>query len=392
MRDSRTSHPPARDGADAGGARRPEALRLVRRPGPGRHERNVQQARVPLAARDGAAWPARPSSSAGLLFAAGLLTPLAALALIVVMLNAIITVHWPKGFFVTAGGYEYNLTIVAIAAVVSAIGPGRDSLDNALGIAGTLSGVWWAPIVLAAARRDRVRDDHARPRAPHAPRPSGRLRRASHPSDGGRPVARAPAIHYVRRAHDERGGQVGRRDGRGRCTGDARRRPRRATLPRSSACSTQNPALAAARGPDGVSAILRARYHGHAWIAERLADARGRARPLRGRGARTRRPGRGRARRRAGRRRAQRPPTDSRRCTWRRSSASSRSPRCCSSTAPPSTRSAGNRRRSSRGHSAAAGGHAAIVGAAARARRRPERPPAGRVRAAALGRGRAATT
>jgi ankyrin repeat protein len=36
-----------------------------------------------------------------------------------------------------------------------------------------------------------------------------------------------------------------------------------------------DPALAATRGPDGVSAILRARYHGHAWLAERLADAAG---------------------------------------------------------------------------------------------------------------------
>jgi putative oxidoreductase len=86
----------------------------------------------------------------GLLFAAGLLTPFAALALIVVMLNAIITVHWSKGFFMTAGGYEYNLAIVAIAAGVSATGPGRYSLDHALGIAGSLSGAWWAPIVLAA--------------------------------------------------------------------------------------------------------------------------------------------------------------------------------------------------------------------------------------------------
>lgn len=34
-----------------------------------------------------------------------------------------------------------------------------------------------------------------------------------------------------------------------------------------------DPALAATRGPDGVSAILLARYRGHAWIAERLADA-----------------------------------------------------------------------------------------------------------------------
>jgi ankyrin repeat protein len=35
----------------------------------------------------------------------------------------------------------------------------------------------------------------------------------------------------------------------------------------------ESPELASARGPDGISAILRARYHGHAWIAERLADA-----------------------------------------------------------------------------------------------------------------------
>jgi hypothetical protein len=34
-----------------------------------------------------------------------------------------------------------------------------------------------------------------------------------------------------------------------------------------------DPALAAARGTDGVSAILLARHRGHAWIAERLAEA-----------------------------------------------------------------------------------------------------------------------
>jgi putative oxidoreductase len=51
----------------------------------------------------------------GLLFAFGLVTPLAALALTVVMLNAIGTVHWKKGFFNSAGGYEYNLLILATA-------------------------------------------------------------------------------------------------------------------------------------------------------------------------------------------------------------------------------------------------------------------------------------
>lgn len=61
----------------------------------------------------------------GLLFAFGLVTPLAALALTVVMLNAIATVHWKKGFFDYAGGYEYNLLILATAVAVTATGPGR---------------------------------------------------------------------------------------------------------------------------------------------------------------------------------------------------------------------------------------------------------------------------
>jgi uncharacterized protein len=36
-----------------------------------------------------------------------------------------------------------------------------------------------------------------------------------------------------------------------------------------------NPALASAKGDDGLSAIMLARYHGHPWLAERLADAGG---------------------------------------------------------------------------------------------------------------------
>jgi putative oxidoreductase len=87
----------------------------------------------------------------GLLFALGLFTPLAALILIVVMLNAITTVHWKKGFFNSAGGFEFNLTIVAAAAAIAAGGPGRYSLDHALGWAATISGPWWALGVVAVA-------------------------------------------------------------------------------------------------------------------------------------------------------------------------------------------------------------------------------------------------
>jgi putative oxidoreductase len=80
----------------------------------------------------------------GLLFAFGLVTPFAALVVTVVMLNAIGTVHWKKGFFNSAGGFEYNLLIIATVLAVTAGGAGRFSLDNAIGWAGSISGPWWA--------------------------------------------------------------------------------------------------------------------------------------------------------------------------------------------------------------------------------------------------------
>jgi putative oxidoreductase len=46
--------------------------------------------------------------SGGLLFAAGFLTPLAALGMAIVMLNAISTVHWSKGFWNGNGGIEFR--------------------------------------------------------------------------------------------------------------------------------------------------------------------------------------------------------------------------------------------------------------------------------------------
>ena len=79
----------------------------------------------------------------GTLLAAGLLTPVAAVALTVVMLIAIVTVHWAKGFWATAGGYEYNLAIIAVAVGIAATGPGRISLDRAAGWDDALSGAWW---------------------------------------------------------------------------------------------------------------------------------------------------------------------------------------------------------------------------------------------------------
>jgi putative oxidoreductase len=82
--------------------------------------------------------------SGGLLFAAGFLTPLAALGMTIVMFNAIAVVHWSKGFFNSNGGLEFPLSLATIAIAVTATGPGRFSIDHAIGWDDNISGVWWA--------------------------------------------------------------------------------------------------------------------------------------------------------------------------------------------------------------------------------------------------------
>src|SRR6266540_122278 len=90
-------------------------------------------------------------SGGGLSLATGFLTPLGALAVTVVMLNAIYVIHWPKGFFNGNGGYEFNLLIAASAVALAAIGPGRFSIDHRLGWDDNISGVWWGAGVAGAA-------------------------------------------------------------------------------------------------------------------------------------------------------------------------------------------------------------------------------------------------
>jgi len=70
----------------------------------------------------------------GLLVAIGFLNPLGSFAIAGSMLVAIALVHWPKGFWTTKGGYEFNLLIIAAAAAVAIAGPGAYSLDTVLGI------------------------------------------------------------------------------------------------------------------------------------------------------------------------------------------------------------------------------------------------------------------
>ncbi|WP_088830411.1 DoxX family protein [Paenibacillus tyrfis] len=65
----------------------------------------------------------------GVLFAAGLLTPLAAVLIAATMVGAIVKVHGPNGLWSTANGYEYQLVLLVVTIGVALTGAGAYSLD-----------------------------------------------------------------------------------------------------------------------------------------------------------------------------------------------------------------------------------------------------------------------
>jgi len=84
----------------------------------------------------------------GLLFALGLATPLGAMLIVSVMFVAVATVHLKNGYFNSSQGFEYNLTLAAVALSVAIIGAGPLSLDGALGIRD--AGLVWGLAALVA--------------------------------------------------------------------------------------------------------------------------------------------------------------------------------------------------------------------------------------------------
>jgi putative oxidoreductase len=106
---------------------------------------------------------------AGLLLVLGLLTPIGCVVVIAVMTNAILAVHAPRGFWNTHGGFEFPLTLLAVAAALGFTGPGRISIDKSIGwvlrgpvpgivvlVAGIIAGI--AFYLLGRHRRDEVEE------------------------------------------------------------------------------------------------------------------------------------------------------------------------------------------------------------------------------------------
>ncbi|MET9252881.1 DoxX family protein [Streptomyces sp. NPDC048182] len=83
----------------------------------------------------------------GLLLALGLATPAAGAAAAGGMAGAA-AVHTPNGFFAQSGGYEYAAYLALTSTALAVAGPGRLSLDHALGH--TVNRAWMVPAALAA--------------------------------------------------------------------------------------------------------------------------------------------------------------------------------------------------------------------------------------------------
>jgi putative oxidoreductase len=83
--------------------------------------------------RESALLAGAAEAGGGSLLALGLFTPAAVSMLTGVMTNAIRHVHAQNGLWVTEGGVEYPAVILAVLAALADGGPGRFSLDEALG-------------------------------------------------------------------------------------------------------------------------------------------------------------------------------------------------------------------------------------------------------------------
>lgn len=86
----------------------------------------------------------------GLALALGFLNPLPAVGIVAAMGIAVFHVHWKNGFFAMKGGVEYALVLMLTAGILGLVGPGRYSLDSALGLHLPTAPIFIGGVALAA--------------------------------------------------------------------------------------------------------------------------------------------------------------------------------------------------------------------------------------------------
>ncbi len=65
----------------------------------------------------------------GILLIAGVLTRITGVVFSVILLGAIFNIRWENGFFVSQGGWEWDLVMLAAVLSIIAAGPGRISIS-----------------------------------------------------------------------------------------------------------------------------------------------------------------------------------------------------------------------------------------------------------------------
>jgi putative oxidoreductase len=66
----------------------------------------------------------------GILLVVGVLTRVTGSIFAVILLGAIFHIRWENGFFVSQGGWEWDLVMLAVVLTIIAAGPGRISISH----------------------------------------------------------------------------------------------------------------------------------------------------------------------------------------------------------------------------------------------------------------------
>ena len=66
----------------------------------------------------------------GILLVVGVLTRITGAVFAVILLGAIFHIRWDNGFFVSKGGWEWDLIMLTVVLAIIAAGPGRISISH----------------------------------------------------------------------------------------------------------------------------------------------------------------------------------------------------------------------------------------------------------------------